>query len=195
MLASGCPEGHTASTTQPAAARAMARRAVGNQRDAVAIRTVGFITVRASRPRHPLPGIWSSQLPTLSNCCYDVLPPYLRAFRFRSWSGDRASLAIRGREEEKRVNYLAPIRLISILPSRETQKTMRGDRIVDSNRCGMHRSNCSSGRPAVSTFRAWPARAPTDASQSRPDESPEECRPPAEPKRWYRPTEVLGESQ
>jgi len=42
ILPSGCPEGHTASTQHPAPAKAMASRAVGNQREVVAIRTVGF---------------------------------------------------------------------------------------------------------------------------------------------------------
>src|SRR5271168_4881610 len=42
VFAIGCPEGQTAATLHPAFARATARRAVGNQREVVTIRTVGF---------------------------------------------------------------------------------------------------------------------------------------------------------
>ena len=42
VLAIGLPEGQTACTEQPAFVRATARRAVGNQRDVVTTRTVGF---------------------------------------------------------------------------------------------------------------------------------------------------------
>jgi len=40
----GLRHGQTASTMNPTFARAMPRRAVGNQRDVVAIRAIGFIS-------------------------------------------------------------------------------------------------------------------------------------------------------
>ena len=49
-----CPDGQTASTVQPAEARAAPRRAVGNQREVVARRTDGFTAGPASLPHRAL---------------------------------------------------------------------------------------------------------------------------------------------
>jgi hypothetical protein len=46
VLSSGWRGGHTASTLHPAFARAMAKRALGNQREVAAIRTLGFTFVQ-----------------------------------------------------------------------------------------------------------------------------------------------------
>ena len=43
VLVMGCPVGHTASTSQPALARAIPSRAVGYQREVVTNRTVGLM--------------------------------------------------------------------------------------------------------------------------------------------------------
>src|SRR5579872_718153 len=50
VLLSGCLGGHTASTMQPAFASAIAKRAVGNQRDVAATRMVGFTLSQTSVP-------------------------------------------------------------------------------------------------------------------------------------------------